>query len=61
MQRGFEANIKVGSRIEHKSFGLGAIAAIANGVADIKFDKSNKAKRLMLSTCLNNGLLTLRL
>ena len=55
------ANIKVGSRIEHKSFGIGTIVAMTNGVADIEFDKSNKAKRLMLSTCLNNGLLKLRL
>ncbi|MCL2034539.1 MAG: hypothetical protein FWG94_07385 [Oscillospiraceae bacterium] len=51
------ANIKVGSRIEHKSFGIGTIVAITNGVADVEFNKSKKAKRLMLSTCLENGLL----
>lgn len=43
------------------SFGHGTIVAITDYIADAKFDKSNKVKRLMLSACFDKGLLKLRL
>lgn len=51
------ANIQIGSRVTHKTFGSGVVLAIINGVADIKFDQTGDTKRIMLDITLRNGIL----
>ncbi len=53
----YSSDIRIGSRVSHKTFGPGVILSIVGGVADIRFEQDHTVRRIMLEVSFRNGIL----
>lgn len=52
-----EIKVGIGTKLRHKKFGSGTVLSVNKGIAKIMFSKEHGVKKLVLATCLDNGML----
>jgi len=54
-----DIKVSIGTKLMHKSFGAGVVLAVKGDTASILFSKEHGTKRIVISTSLKNGILSI--